>query len=187
MSPLCSRFWVIWQHLGLNNSMTITNIYFLLLACNRYDNCDDLIHRILDSHAEKLLFIDNILYDGAGSVDAKIFAMFSYRHLATISRLALERWASMVLIVFIYDFFYLSSLFKFVFLATEMVKYLQGSYGVAGNEQFTVAMDFAQTYLGNELKMINGKKINNLIYYLIYEQLAKLNHHLRLLRHQRFT
>lgn len=31
--------------------------------------------------------------------------------------------------------------------ATEMVKILQGSYGVPGFEQYTVAMDFAQTYL----------------------------------------
>lgn len=29
--------------------------------------------------------------------------------------------------------------------ATEMVKILQGSYGVPGSEQYTVAMDFAQT------------------------------------------
>lgn len=31
--------------------------------------------------------------------------------------------------------------------ATEMVKVLQGSYGVPGMEQYTVAMDFAQTFL----------------------------------------
>lgn len=31
--------------------------------------------------------------------------------------------------------------------ATEMVKVLQGSYGVPGMEQYTIAMDFAQTYL----------------------------------------
>lgn len=31
--------------------------------------------------------------------------------------------------------------------ATEMVKILQGSYGVPGFEQYTVAMDFAQTFL----------------------------------------
>lgn len=30
--------------------------------------------------------------------------------------------------------------------ATEMVKILQGSYGVPGYEQYTVAMDFAQTF-----------------------------------------
>jgi Tetraspanin family len=30
---------------------------------------------------------------------------------------------------------------------TEMVKILQGSYGVPGHEQYTVALDFAQTYL----------------------------------------
>lgn len=31
--------------------------------------------------------------------------------------------------------------------ATEMVKILQGSYGVPGNEHYTIAVDFAQTYL----------------------------------------
>lgn len=31
--------------------------------------------------------------------------------------------------------------------ATEMVKIMQGSYGVPGSEHYTVAMDFAQTYL----------------------------------------
>lgn len=33
------------------------------------------------------------------------------------------------------------------FNATEMVKILQGSYGVPGFEAYTVAMDFAQTYM----------------------------------------
>ena len=31
--------------------------------------------------------------------------------------------------------------------ATQMVKVLQGSYGVPGFEQYTVAMDYVQTYL----------------------------------------